>query len=358
MQTFMQTWLRSTARLHPRTKQHWVLLGLLGLGLSLMVALGQAVPADSPLGTLGWQGWFAVAVTIAALLANALTPLPAEIVFLGSLAALYVTGVLDEKSTLAGFGNAGMITVGVLYIVVSGLEQTGGLAWISQRVLGFPKGDHEALLRLMAPVAAISAFLNNTPVVAMFIPVVDDWCRKLRISPSKLMIPLSYAALFGGVCTLIGTSTNLVVNGLLIETGHPGLGLLGITGVGLPCAIAGVFYLLATHRWLLPNRKPAIDETDDPRQYTSEMVVADNSPLAGKTVEQAGLRHLPGLYLMEIVRGEQVIPAVSPREILQEQDQLVFVGMVNSMVDLHRIRGLQPATDQVFKLDAPVLNGP
>ncbi|MEM6520518.1 MAG: SLC13 family permease, partial [Cyanobacteria bacterium P01_C01_bin.70] len=237
---------------------------------------------------------------------------------------------------------------------VTGLQQTGALAWVSQQVLGLPKRRSTTFARLTVPVMLLSAFLNNTPVVAMFIPVVSDWCRKLRISPSKLMIPLSYASIFGGLCTLIGTSTNLVVNGLLVEaTDNPGLKIFDITLVGLPCAIAGLLFLFLGQRWLLPNRKPVMGDPDDMRQYTVEMVVEPRSPLTGKTVEQAGLRHLPGLYLAEIARGKQIIPAVSPQETLRENDQLVFVGIVDSILDLHRLRGLAPATDQVFKLNTP-----
>ncbi|MEM9004119.1 MAG: SLC13 family permease [Cyanobacteria bacterium P01_F01_bin.86] len=310
--------------------------------------------AQSPITNLSWQGWLTIGVTGMAFFLNAATSLPAEIVFLGGLALLFVSGVLPTAEALSGFSNAGMITVGVLYVVVSGLQNTGALAWISQHVLGLPKNQSVALLRLTMPIMGLSAFLNNTPVVAMFIPVVNDWCRKLRISPSKLMIPLSYSSIFGGLCTLIGTSTNLVVSGLLVSaTDHPGLGIFDITPVGLPCAIAGMVFLFFAQRWLLPTRKPVMSDHDDVRQYTLEMVVSSPSPLAGKTVEQAGLRHLPGLYLAEIVRGQQVLPAVSPQEELQEADQLVFVGVVDSILDLHRLRGLQPATDQVFKLDTP-----
>ncbi|MEM8805729.1 MAG: SLC13 family permease [Cyanobacteria bacterium P01_G01_bin.38] len=309
---------------------------------------------QSALADLTWQGWLTIAITAAAFLMNALTSLPAEVVFLGGVGVLFLSGVVDEASALSGFSNAGMITVGVLYIVVSGLQQTGALGWISQHVLGLPKSPGRAMLRLMFPVLGLSAFLNNTPVVAMFIPVVSDWCRKLRISPSKLMIPLSYSAIFGGICTLIGTSTNLVVNGLLIsEAGLPGMRVFDIALVGVPCAIVGIVYLCLVGRWLLPKRKAAISYGDDIRQYTVEMIVVSDSPLAGKTVEQAGLRHLPGLYLAEIVRGVQVIPAVSPKETLREHDQLVFVGVIDSILDLHRLRGLQPATDQVFKLNTP-----
>lgn len=330
---------------------------LMGLGLvALLAILVWSFPETTqPLLSLEWQGWLAIAVTLGALCLNAMTTLPADIVFLGGLGVLFSVGILDAKDALAGFSNEGMITVGVLYLVVTGLQQTGTLGWITQHVLGLPKHPLTILWRLMLPVVGMSAFLNNTPVVAMFIPVVDDWCRKLRISPSKLMIPLSYGAIFGGICTLIGTSTNLVVNGLLIaETDHPGLNLFDITWVGLPCAITGIAFLSITQRWLLPNRKSVMgDALDNLRQYTVEMKVSENSPLTGKTIEKAGLRHLPGLYLVEIQRGEMVIPAVSPQEVLRDGDKLIFVGLVDSILDLNRIRGLEPATDEVSKLKTP-----
>ena len=337
----------------PKTWKHWIVLVFLGCIASSLIALLSYI-ATSPSFDLSWQAWITIAVTVGVFLLNALTSLPAEIIFLGGTAVLFVSGILTEQDALAGFSNPGMITVAVLYIVVTGLSQTGGLNWISQRVLGLPKGQNAALFRLMTPVMGMSAFLNNTPVVAMFIPVVSDWSRKLRISPSKLMIPLSYAAIFGGVCTLIGTSTNLVVNGLLISaTDLPGLKLFDIAVVGLPCAIAGMIYLFVTNRWLLPNRKPVISESDDVRKYTVEMMVSVDSPLTGKSIEKAGLRHLPGLYLVEIVRNQVIIPAVSPKEILRDGDLLVFIGMIDSIVDLNRLRGLQPATDEVFKLNTP-----
>jgi len=376
-QTLAQSWRDLTSRLFPTTPsqtelsigrdglsigatlrrmtRHWSIFCVLLLSVA---AVAIATPALATQGIsvlgLGWQGWLTLILTAIAFFVNAMTPLPAEIIFLGALAVLCLTGVLDTETSLAGFSNEGLATVGVLYIVVTGLQQTGSLSWISQHVLGQPKGESAALMRMMLPVMAISAFLNNTPVVAMFIPVVNEWCRKLRISPSKLMLPLSYAALFGGVCTLIGTSTNLVVNGLLIaETDHPGFTIFEITKVGLPCSIVGVIFLMLTHHWLLPERKPAISDHDDMKQYTVEMVVPDDSSLLGKSIEEAGLRNLPGLYIIEIVRGETILAAVSPREVLQAQDQLVFVGDVDSILDLNRLRGLKPATDQVFKLNTP-----
>lgn len=329
-------------------------MAFLGCFLVFALAVWQFAPANLPLYQLSWQGWLTLGVTCLAFLINALSSLAPEVTFLGAVAVLFLSGVVTEEQALSGFGNSGVITVGVLYLVVTGLQQTGGLAWISQEVLGLPKDLNTALVRLMLPVIGLSAFLNNTPVVAMFIPVINDWSRKLQISPSKLMIPLSYAAIFGGICTLIGTSTNLVVNGLLIaQTDYPSLSLFSMTLVSLPCALLGTLFVVLSHRWLLPERKPAISDRDDPRQYTVEMVVEAKSPLSGKTVTQAGLRHLPGLFLVEIVRQGEVIPAVRPQEKLRDQDQLVFVGAVDSIVDLQKLRGLQPATDQVFKLNAP-----
>ncbi|MEM6839337.1 MAG: SLC13 family permease [Cyanobacteria bacterium P01_C01_bin.120] len=336
-----------------RQRQATIFL-ITGLLCGLVIAGLQLVATNTPLAQLDWSGWLTIVVTAMAFLFNAITALPAEIVFLGAIAVLYVSGVLSTAEALQGFSNDGMVTVGVLYFLVTGLQQTGALAWVSQQVLGLPKRRSTTFARLTVPVMLLSAFLNNTPVVAMFIPVVSDWCRKLRISPSKLMIPLSYASIFGGLCTLIGTSTNLVVNGLLVEaTDNPGLKVFDITLVGLPCAIAGLLFLFLAQHWLLPNRKPVMGDPDDMRQYTVEMVVEPRSPLADKTVEQAGLRHLPGLYLAEIARGKQIIPAVSPQETLREHDQLIFVGIVDSILDLHRLRGLAPATDQVFKLNTP-----
>ncbi len=341
-------------QLNKKRQQNRGLLLLLGLGLFGAIAISNPELITSILSSFTWQGWLTLIVTVTVFLTSALTSLRPEAVFLGGFAILYIFNILDTETALAGFSNPGMITVGVLYIVVTGIQQTGGLVWISQHILGRPKGQNRALLRLVVSVMGLSTVLNNTPIVAMFVPVVSDWSRKLGINPSKLMIPLSYASIFGGICTLIGTSTNLVVNGLLIsQTGHPGLNLLSMTWVGLPCAIAGTLYLLLTHRWLLPDRPPAISQVDDVRQYTVEMVVELGSPLAGKSIEKAGLRHLPGLFLIEIVRGEQIFPAASPQRVLQENDQLVFVGMVDSIVDLHKLRGLKPATNEVFKLNVP-----
>jgi len=301
---------------------------------------------------MGWEAYVTISLIVFLIGVLALTRISPDVVLLGGVTLLLALGILDPAEALAGLAQEGMVTVAVLYVVVSGVRGTGGMMWIVQHLLGRPASLHGALVRVMAPVAGMSAFLNNTPVVAMMIPAVADWAKKIRRPVSKLMIPLSYAAIMGGVCTLIGTSTNLVVNGLLIsEKGTSGLGMFTITWVGLPCALVGAAYLLLAGHRFLPDRQPAISTADDPRRYTVEMMVDPTGPLVGRTIEKAGLRHLPNLYLMQIERDGEVRPAVGPNEVLQGGDRLVFVGIVDSVVELQKVRGLNPATNQVFKLN-------
>jgi di/tricarboxylate transporter len=311
------------------------------------------------------EAWFALAIVGLVLGLLVFTRLTPDVVLLGGLAVFFLSGVLSGPEALAGFSNEGMVTIAVLFIVGAGVVETGGVTWIADRLFGRPKSLVNAIWRTTAPSALLSALMNNTPLVAMLIPAVNDWAKQHRIAPSKLMIPLSYAAILGGTCTLVGTSTNLVVNGMLIRAADAqraagealtlprGLGMFDITWVGLPAAVLGIAFILVAGRWLLPDRRPTMATARDPRKYTIEMFVEPASPLVGKSIEQAGLRHLPGLYLAEIDREGVILPAVGPHERLRGNDRLVFVGIVDSVVDLQKIRGLVPASDQVFKLDAP-----
>jgi di/tricarboxylate transporter len=277
--------------------------------------------------------------------------LAADGVLLSGVVFLMLFGVLSVDDALAGFANEGVATVAMLYVVAYALSATGVVSWMSQSILGRPKTIRAAQLRLMLPVALFSSVLNNTPVVAMMVPAVSDWARRMKIPASQLMMPLSFAAIIGGVCTLIGTSTNLVINGMLIELElEQELALFDLAWVGIPCVIAVIGFILLTSKWLLPYKQGAAARFEDARQYTVEMLVETGSPLAGKSIEQAGLRHLSGLYLAEIIRGGDVI-RVSPTRSLREEDRLIFVGNVDSVVDLKQIRGLVSAEQQVFKLD-------
>lgn len=300
------------------------------------------------------DAWIAIGTICLCFFTLLMTRWSADIVLMGGVTLLLLLGVIDTNQALLGMSNEGMVTVAVLFVVSAGLRETGAINWLSGFLLGKPSSENNAQLRVMTPVAALSAFLNNTPVVAMLIPAVIEWGRKHKLSVSKLLMPLSYAAIVGGTCTLIGTSTNLVVNGMLIERNEgSGLSMFELAWVGIPCVVITFIYVLVASRWLLPERVSADKQFGDARQYTVEMIVSPDSPLIGKSIEGAGLRQLSGLFLIEIERDGRALPAVSPHERLVGNDRLVFAGVVDSVVELQKIRGLVPATNQVFKIDTP-----
>ncbi|RMD63559.1 MAG: SLC13 family permease, partial [Planctomycetota bacterium] len=289
----------------------------------------------------------------------------ADLVLLSGLLALLLAGILSPSDALRGFANPGVATVGLLYVVAAGLRETGAVDRLTAPLLGRPRTSMGAVARLTAPVAVASAFVNNTPIVAMFLPVLSGWARRCHLSPRALFLPLSYAAILGGMCTLIGTSTNLVVAALIDAhrsapsaadaTPLEPLGMFTLAKVGLPIAVAGLGFIWLAHRTLLGAAEQSPDRKDsDPKEYMTALRVEPDSPVAGRTVEQAGLRHLPGLFLARIERPDETIVAVSPQQRLYAGDTLVFVGAVESVVDLQRIKGLTPAADEA----AQRLQGP
>jgi len=280
------------------------------------------------------------------------TKISADVVFIGGLTGIIILDIIPINQALVGFSNEGMLTVAALYVVAAGIRETGAIRFVVQKLLGRPKEMWETQARIILPVMILSAFLNNTPVVASFIPALQDWAKRYKVSISKILIPLSYAAILGGTCTLIGTSTNLIVNGLLISDQGISLSIFEPAYVGIPIAITGFFYLLIFGRKWLPDSASTFSTFENTREYTIEMIITSDSVLIGKSIEDGGLRHLPGLFLVEIVRRGVILAAVEPDEVLQAADRLVFTGLVESIADLQHIKGLEPATEQVFKLEA------
>jgi len=282
----------------------------------------------------------------------------ADIVMMGVLLVLLVAGVLKPDEAIAGFANQGVITVAMLYVVAAAMKETGAMARITSVLMGRPKTERSAQVKLTLPVAVMSAFINNTPIVAMFLPTLAGVARRCRIAPSKLYMPLSFASILGGVCTLIGTSTNVIVAKLLDDAqltsdGGPAtldnpafeFGMFSLAKVGLPIALFGVAYILIFGRILLPDRADPIDEAEGKGHgYHAALKVSAGSPIIGKTVEAANLRNLPGLFLARIERSDDTVIAVSPREVIEENDVLVFVGQLDSVVELQTIKGLVPST--------------
>lgn len=293
-----------------------------------------------------WQGWFALSLCIAVLATLIFTRIGPHLVMIAALTILSATGVLSANDALSGFSNSGLITVAAMFVVAAGMHASGAIDLLVNKLLGRPKTVRSAIARMYFPVVFLSSFLNNTPVVATMIPAIYSWSRKIGISPSKLMIPLSYTAILGGTITLIGTSTNLIVNGQYqVLTGEPGFSLFSITAVGIPVAIAGFLLMWLFFPKLLPDRTQG-QAFSNLREFTLEVCIAPNGPLVGKTIEQAGLRHLRRVYLIEIDRRGTAITVVSPEEVLQEGDRLVFAGDTDAISDLLRINGIIASTEE------------
>ncbi len=273
-----------------------------------------------------------------------------DLVLVTAVAILILFNVLKPEEALAGFTNPGLVTIAVLYVVVAGLQATGAVSWLSQFLLGVPKKLSWALLRILVAAMSLSAFVNNSPVVAIFTSSIQTWAKRTQYQASQLLMPLSYAAILGGTCTLIGTSTNLVVDGLAKQSGIDGFGLFDLAYIGIPICLIGLVYLLIFPKFLLPNRQSAEDRFENTREYMVQMRVESASELVNRSIEEAGLRHLPGLFLIEINRGSEVLSAVAPSTRIQAEDKLVFVGAVESVVELRNIRGLVVDDDQSFKV--------
>ena len=298
-----------------------------------------------------WQAVFTLMMLVGVLGTLALTRVSADLVLMSALALLLVSGILGPLEALAGFANPGVITIATLYVVAAGLKETGAVQWIARLLLGHPKTQRGAQLRMIGPTGVLSSFMNNTAVVAMFIPAIQDWAQRLGIPASKLLLPLSYAAILGGTCTLIGTSTNLVVDGMLQSRLGINLGLFELAWVGVPLlVVGGAFLVLVGHR-LLPDRGGLSEELDQVREYGVEVEVESPGPLVGKTIAQAGLRALTYGYLTEIDRDGRLITAVEPDRTLLAGDKLYFVGAPECASELRRIQGLKPANGSVHKLE-------
>ncbi|NOQ85119.1 MAG: SLC13 family permease [Myxococcales bacterium] len=298
------------------------------------------------------DGWITIAVIVGMVVVMAANLAGPDMVLIAAVTILLLTGIIEPSEAFIGFSNPAVVTIAALFVVAAGVRETGGLDLAARVVLGRPRSLAGGQLRMMFPVSALSAFLNNTPVVAMFVPLITGWARRNHFSVSLMLLPLSYASILGGTCTLIGTSTNLVVAGLAKEwdpTVH--FGIFDIAILGIPALTIGMLFIVITSQRLLKDRRGAHQELGKAREYTIAMRVEKGSPVIGDSIEEAGLRSLRGVYLYEIERAGRVLAAVPPTTVLREGDRLHFTGVVDSVVDLRKQR-IVPDTDQVDKITA------
>jgi di/tricarboxylate transporter len=293
------------------------------------------------------DAWIVLATVTVVLVVLARSLAPAASTLLGSVVLLLVTGVIDAGQAFSGFSNPAPITVAALYVLAGAVQQTGVLESVTGRLLGGAGGQRGMLARIVGPTMASSAFLNNTPIVAMVAPSVATWADQRRLPASRFLMPVSYAAILGGCITAIGTSTNLVVSGLLTEAGEPALGLFELAAVGLPLAVGGGLLIVALAPLLLPDRGAAMDDLEEHlRDFTVAMEVIPDGPLDGQTIESAGLRALQGVYCAQLSRQGRTISPVGPSTEMRGGDELLFVGRVDRILDLQRNRGLRSSEDR------------
>ena len=296
------------------------------------------------------DAWITIVTVLGMFTILLFTKWRSDLVFLGAIGVLYVTGVLDAKDAFSGFSSTSVVTVGVLFVVVAGLTHTGVLQWIVKHLLGTPNSYSKAVTRLMLPVAFLSSFLSNTTVVTLFVNIVKMWAKKLGISPSKLLIPLSYASGMGGVCTLIGTPPNLIISGLYEEKTGEAMNILTTTIPGLFCLAVGVLSIIAMRK-LLPDRKASESAFESIGDYTVEFQVPSDNPYIGHTLGEAGLFHVKGGSLIEMHHFDDTPLPVMEDEPIMGGDHLVYAGRIDELIDIASSHKLVSADHHIFSID-------
>ncbi len=288
---------------------------------------------------LSIDAWITIATVITIITVMLCTKVRTDAVMLIAIGVLFVTGVLDAKETCSGFSAGTVVVTGVLAVVMAGLRYTGVLQWMLKHVFGLPDRFQSALLRMMVPVSVMSAFMSNTMLTVLFGNVLKRWSRKLNIAPSKLFLPMVYAVQMGGVCTLIGTSTNIVVVDLYESaTGRP-MNIFSILVPGALCLVVGVVFIIAVRRWL-PDRKAPEEAFEAANDYTVELRVPSDNPNICKTLGEAGLFHVKGGNLIAIHHFDHDPSFLSEDEFLMGGDRLVFAGQIDEILELKETHNL------------------
>ena len=255
--------------------------------------------------------------------------------FLAAVLFFILCGILPAEELLRGFSNPSIASIFLLILLTAGLRKNFNVESLFDKAFRSAKSYRSFLLLMMGQVAFISSFMNNTPVVAAMTPYVFNWGKKNRISPSKLLIPLSFATICGGMITIIGTSTTLVLNGFLVERGLEGLNVLNLFILGVAVTLMFILFIILFGHRLLPDHTDLLEEFKrNKREYLVETQLSPTSRLLNKTIKDAGLRNLKGVYLVEIVRRNITISPVEPSEIVEEEDTLIFAGNTTDIVEL------------------------
>ena len=283
--------------------------------------------------------WMTIATVMAVIIVMLTTKVRTDAVMLIAIGVLFVTGVLDAKETCSGFSAGTVVVTGVLAVVMAGLRYTGVLQWMLKHVFGLPDNYPTALLRMMVPVSMLSAFVSNTMLTVLFGNVLKRWARKLNTAPSKLYLPMVYAVQMGGVCTLIGTSTNIVVADLYESATGRSMNMFSILMPGAACLVVGILFIVAMRRWL-PERKSPEEAFEAAFDYTVELLVPSDNPNICKTLGEAGLFHVKGGNLINIRHFDHDPSILSEDEFVMGGDRLVYSGQIDEILELKETHNL------------------
>lgn len=255
--------------------------------------------------------------------------------FFGSTLIFLLTGIIQTKDLLSAISNQSILSIFMLIFLMEGVKNNFNLIARMDVLFGKTNSPRLFMLKMTSMVAFFSAFLNNTPLVALFMPYIYQWSKKRNVSPAKLLMPLSFAAILGGMITVIGTSTNLVLNGLIQSKGAETPGILDYLIPGLLVTITCLAFLyFIGYKWLPNHKVNMLTSNSNNREYFVEVKVIENASVIGKNITDANLRNLNGIYLFEIIRNNQRISSVEPHEVIQEGDRLVFTGDTENIVEL------------------------
>ena len=288
---------------------------------------------------LSLDAWITIATVMTIIAVMLLTKVRTDAVMLIAISVLFVTGVLDAKEMCSGFSAGTVVVTGILAVVMAGLRYTGVLQWMLKHVFGLPDRYPTALLRMMVPVSMLSAFVSNTMLTVLFGNVLKRWARKLNTAPSKLYLPMVYAVQMGGVCTLIGTSTNIVVADLYENATGKTMNMFSILVPGALCLVVGIVFIVAMRRWL-PERKSPEEAFEAAFDYTVELLVPSDNPNICKTLGEAGLFHVKGGNLIDIRHFDHDPSVLSEDEFVMGGDRLVYAGQIDEILELKETHNL------------------
>jgi di/tricarboxylate transporter len=307
---------------------------------------------------IGWRGWVTLLVTLGSLLTMIKEVYSPDIVLFAASGLFTLLGIIDPQEFLQGFSQDILCTIAMMSVVARSFEMNGLLRWLTQVGLADWKPTSFGFLALLLPIAILSIFLNNTPIVLVLTPILSQWALDAKMKPSKVLMPLSFATMLGGMCSLIGSSSNLLVDGLMRSVcPEAGLHFFELGYVGVPLLIVGLLYISFIGRHLLPERDDPLSKMKgEAKEFTAEFVVKEKSPLIGLLLKEAGQKFFRGCLLIEIEREGRAIASPDPEEAILPNDRLIFIGDGGQIASLNTIEGLKPASDPHFQMDPDSLH--